>query len=76
MPAPPCNAGTVPRQGSGNSPWLRPIVRRLGYRLTERCLARAVIDKIDMTKRLVAYDTTSRNSNLALIEFVRDYLDG
>ena len=39
-------------------------------------MARAVIDKIEMTKRLVAFDTTSRNSNLALIEFVRDYLDG
>ena len=37
---------------------------------------RATIDKIEMTKRLVAFDTTSRNSNLALIEFVRDYLDG
>jgi acetylornithine deacetylase len=39
-------------------------------------LARAVIDKIVLAKRLVAYDTTSRNSNLALIEFIRDYLDG
>ncbi|HTW53351.1 MAG TPA: acetylornithine deacetylase [Stellaceae bacterium] len=39
-------------------------------------MARAAIDKIEMTKRLVAFDTTSRNSNLALIEFVRDYLDG
>jgi acetylornithine deacetylase len=39
-------------------------------------LARAVIDKIEMTKRLVAFDTTSRNSNLSLIEFIRDYLDG
>lgn len=39
-------------------------------------MARAVIDKIEMTKRLVGFDTTSRNSNLALIEFVRDYLDG
>ncbi|MGH6944815.1 MAG: acetylornithine deacetylase [Geminicoccaceae bacterium] len=26
--------------------------------------------------RLIAFDTTSRNSNLALIDFVRDYLDG
>ena len=34
------------------------------------------IDKIELAKRLVAFDTTSRNSNLALIEFVRDYLDG
>lgn len=39
-------------------------------------MARAVIDKIEMTRRLVAFDTTSRNSNLALIDFVRDYLDG
>ncbi len=39
-------------------------------------MARAVIDKIEMTKRLVAFDTTSRNSNLALIDFARDYLDG
>ncbi len=37
---------------------------------------KAVIDKIEMATRLVAFDTTSRNSNLALIEFVRDYLDG
>ena len=30
----------------------------------------------EMLHRLVGFDTTSRNSNLALIEFVRDYLDG
>jgi acetylornithine deacetylase len=29
----------------------------------------------DMLARLVAFDTTSRNSNLDLIAFVRDYLD-
>jgi acetylornithine deacetylase len=29
-----------------------------------------------MLSRLIGFDTTSRNSNLALIEFVRDYLDG
>ena len=29
----------------------------------------------EMLARLVAYDTTSRNSNLPLMEFVRDYLD-
>ena len=28
-----------------------------------------------MIGRLVAFDTTSRESNLALIDFVRDYLD-
>ena len=31
---------------------------------------------IEMLRRLVAFDTTSRNSNLALIEHVRDYLAG
>ncbi|HVY13826.1 MAG TPA: acetylornithine deacetylase [Rhodopila sp.] len=31
---------------------------------------------VDLLRRLVAFDTTSRNSNLALIGFVRDYLDG
>lgn len=29
-----------------------------------------------MLERLVAFDTTSRKSNLALIDFVRDYLAG
>ncbi|HJS32909.1 MAG TPA: acetylornithine deacetylase [Alphaproteobacteria bacterium] len=29
---------------------------------------------LDMIRRLIAFDTTSRDSNLALIEFVRDYL--
>jgi acetylornithine deacetylase len=29
----------------------------------------------DILARLVSFDTTSRNSNLALIDFVRDYLD-
>ena len=36
----------------------------------------AAIDSIEMVRRLVGFDTTSRGSNLALIEFVRDYLDG
>src|SRR5580704_14141924 len=30
---------------------------------------------IELLERLVAFDTTSRNSNLALIDFVRTYLD-
>ena len=30
---------------------------------------------VDMLKRLVAFDTTSRNSNLELIHYIRDYLD-
>ncbi len=31
---------------------------------------------IELLRRLVAFDTTSRNSNLALIDFVADYLKG
>jgi acetylornithine deacetylase len=30
---------------------------------------------VEMIGRLIAFDTTSRESNLALIDFVRDYLD-
>ena len=30
----------------------------------------------ELLERLVAFDTTSRNSNLPLIGFIRDYLDG
>jgi acetylornithine deacetylase len=30
----------------------------------------------DLLERLVSFDTTSRNSNLSLIGFIRDYLDG
>jgi acetylornithine deacetylase len=33
------------------------------------------LGSVDMIRRLVGYDTTSRESNLDLIEFVRDYLD-
>ncbi|MFM8274599.1 MAG: M20/M25/M40 family metallo-hydrolase, partial [Gemmata sp.] len=31
---------------------------------------------IDMLQRLVAFDTTSRNSNLDLIKYIQDYLAG
>ncbi|MFA5121543.1 acetylornithine deacetylase [Zavarzinia sp.] len=34
------------------------------------------IDAVEMLRRLVAFDTTSRNSNLELIDFVRHYLRG
>lgn len=33
-------------------------------------------DSREMIERLIAFDTTSRNSNLELIDFVRDYLRG
>jgi acetylornithine deacetylase len=33
------------------------------------------LDTRELLARLVAFDTTSRNSNLALIDFVQDYLD-
>src|SRR5215510_424858 len=31
---------------------------------------------MEMLRRLIAFDTTSRNSNLELIDFVRNHLDG
>jgi acetylornithine deacetylase len=36
----------------------------------------SAIDSVEMVRRLVGFDTTSRGSNLALIDFVRDHLDG
>jgi acetylornithine deacetylase len=36
----------------------------------------ATISSIEMIRRLIGFDTTSRESNLALIDFVRDYLEG
>lgn len=35
----------------------------------------AAMTSRELLAKLVAFDTTSRNSNLALIDFVRDYLD-
>jgi acetylornithine deacetylase len=35
----------------------------------------APLDVRQLLDRLIGFDTTSRNSNLALIDFVRDYLD-
>ncbi len=35
-----------------------------------------VFTPIEMPRRLVAFDTTNRDTNLALIDFVADYLEG
>jgi acetylornithine deacetylase len=39
-------------------------------------VAKTTLSSIEMIGKLVSFDTTSRSSNLALIDFVRDYLDG
>jgi acetylornithine deacetylase len=39
-------------------------------------MAGEIVDSVEMLRRLVAFDTTSRNSNMALIEYVREYLAG
>ncbi len=39
-------------------------------------MAAKTLSPLDMIRKLVGFDTTSRESNLALIEFARDYLDG
>jgi acetylornithine deacetylase len=50
------------------------LALRRGWAYPSRMKA-AAIDSVEMVRRLVGFDTTSRGSNLALIEFVRDYLD-
>ncbi len=44
--------------------------------IRENLLARTALTSRSMLERLIGFDTTSRNSNMALIDFVRDYLDG
>lgn len=39
-------------------------------------MAGEIVSSIEMLRKLVAFDTTSRNSNLALIDYVQDYLKG
>src|SRR5665213_255343 len=39
-------------------------------------MAGEIVEPVEMLRRLVAFDTTSRNSNLALIEYVQGYLEG
>ena len=39
-------------------------------------MAGEIVSSVEMLRKLVAFDTTSRNSNLALIDYVRDYLAG
>ncbi len=38
-------------------------------------MAGEIVSSVEMLRRLVAFDTTSRNSNLALIEYVQSYLE-
>ena len=38
-------------------------------------MSRTAPSSIEMLKRLVAFDTTSRNSNLELIQYIQSYLD-
>ena len=39
-------------------------------------MATKALSSVELIGRLVSFDTTSRDSNLALINFARDYLDG
>jgi acetylornithine deacetylase len=39
-------------------------------------LPQPALSSVEMIRRLVAFDTTSRGSNLALIDFIRDHLGG
>ena len=39
-------------------------------------MAGETVEPVEMLRRLIAFDTTSRNSNLALIDYVQAYLKG
>lgn len=39
-------------------------------------MAQVSVESRELIERLIAFDTTSRNSNLELIEYIRDYLKG
>ena len=39
-------------------------------------MAGEIVDSVEMLRKLVAFDTTSRNSNLELIKYVQGYLKG
>src|SRR4029077_18324438 len=77
------HAGRLPRQWRDASrvpDYDRAFVRLAGIRLhnhrLEFSLAGEIVDPVEMLRRLVAFDTTSRNSNLALIDYVQAYLAG
>ena len=38
-------------------------------------MAGEIVGSVEMLRRLVAFDTTSRNSNLDLIKYIQSYLD-
>ncbi|HEY4133677.1 MAG TPA: acetylornithine deacetylase [Alphaproteobacteria bacterium] len=42
--------------------------------MTDQAGGAGISDSVDLLRQLVSFDTTSRNSNLALIEFLRDRL--
>src|SRR5579872_914734 len=58
-------------------PALQAYITLLGrYLLRFLELSMARMDSKELLDRLVGFDTVSRNSNLAAIDFIRDYLDG
>ena len=53
-----------------------PILPPFGTLREGNALVTAESSSIDFIRKLISYDTTSRNSNLELIHYIRDYLDG
>src|SRR5205823_3398550 len=85
QPSPPLGAereGPAQREGEvGRAapprPWRAlPCLGIVAGQTQEISVPGSTISSLDMVRRLVGFDTTSRESNLALIDFVRDYLDG
>ena len=68
------SGGSAPSQTKAE---FRKHFQALGLTATNRATVPGMStapSSIDMLKRLVAFDTTSRNSNLELIHYIRDYL--
>ena len=59
-----------------STPLLSPILAASGILGEDNALATAESSSIDFIRKLISYDTTSRNSNLEIIHYIRDYLDG
>ncbi len=78
------NAGRLPRQSAGTRhEFLTMIVvarppdhRAIDTSTDKDIMAGEIASSIEMLRKLVAFDTTSRYSNLALIEYVQAYLRG
>src|SRR3954451_18750998 len=68
--------GHSARTGTAGAGQCRTGLFQWPKRNGDSAMPAALIEPVEMIRRLIAFDTTSRNSNLDLIRWVADYLDG